>query len=40
MPQQGDVRSGDAFFGGSGQFPVQGTADYHAILQMAAHGSG
>ena len=40
MPQQGDVRSGDAFFNESGQFPVQGTADYHAILQMAAHGLG
>ena len=40
MPQQGDVRSGDAFFNGVGQFPVQGTADYHAVLMMAAHGLG
>lgn len=40
MPQQGDVRSGDAFFNGSGQFPVHGTGDYHAILQQAAHGLG
>lgn len=39
-PQQGDVRSGDAFFGGVGRLPVQGTADYHAVLQQAAHGLG
>ncbi len=40
MPQQGDVRSGDVFFGGSGRLPVHGTADYLTILQQAAHGLG
>lgn len=40
MPSPGDVRGGDAFFGGSGRFPVQGTSDYHAVLMMAGHTLG
>lgn len=40
MPSPGDVRGGDAFFGGTGQFPAQGTADYHAVLQMVGHTLG
>ena len=39
-PVVGDVRSGDAFFGGSGRAPVQGAADHHAVLMMAGHTLG
>lgn len=40
MPQQGDVRSGDVFFGGAGRLPVHGTYDHLTVLQQAAHGLG
>ena len=40
MPSPGDVRGGDSFFGGTGQFPVQGTSDYHTVLLAAGHSLG